>query len=521
MPANMTAHNLCQDSKDSKDEIPLWEARTGKARNSIAVTPVSELPEIVKKARAAGERWAALPLAERSKALMRVVDMLYKKRKEYTRELSLLNGKDEGEAFLAEIFPVLSVFRFFAKKGAKYISPEKIHLSANPIAKSILYYEPLGVVGIISPWNYPFMLSIFDMPAALMAGNAVILKSSEHSAWSGQMIEKLMAEAGLPTNLVQCIYGYGDVGAALIRSGIDKICFTGSTKTGQLVYKSAADAMIPCDLEMGGKDPALILEDADLDQAVPGILWAAFANCGQACASIEKVYVPEGRKAEFLQKAGDFLSRIPDSNFGTMNVLFQKDLVKKQLEDALARGAKVAAEKKLESSDNPYRMSAAILSDVPEEAACMKDETFGPLLPVVTYRTVDEALERMNRSEYGLTASVWTKNFARGEELAQKIQAGVVTINDHMITKGAPESPWVGHKRSGLGFAGSYHSLRAFCKLKYVYHDRGMLKFKFWRYPVDAEKQEWIDTFVESQFDPSPVRKIVATLKTLPKLLFG
>jgi len=502
--------------------LEIVSPHTGQKLRSIQATTEEELERVIQRSKTVQRRWRETSFSERSEVLLAISETLRSRADLYAKEIQKLNGKTEQEALIAEIFPTLAHFNYFAKNAKKYLEPESLFLSAVPFAKSKLIHEPLGVIGVISPWNYPFFLSLIHVSAALMAGNTVVIKPSEYSAGIGKLIERLLQESPIDPvwkeGLIQLVYGYGDLGNKLISSGVSKVCFTGSTKTGHVVYESASRLMLPVTLEMGGKDPAIVLEDADLSTAIPGIVWGGFVNCGQACASIEKLYVPFSRKEEFEQRISDYVSSLGAENFGTMNTLNQKAIVESQLREALEKGAKVIAETKELDPENPYRLQGKVLVDVPKDSRLFLDETFGPLLPIYYYKNVEEVISELNSSQYGLTCSLWTTQLKKAEELAERIDVGVVTINDHLITPGFPEAPWLGHKESGLGFSASYHSLYGLSKMKYVYHDRGQLKYKFWQYPYTRSKASWIKLIIESQFNLSRAKKVMYTAVSMPRL---
>lgn len=499
--------------------LEIWSPVTGEREGTREPTRAEAVPELVERARRAQRTWSERSFKARAAALRAIIDRLVDEADEIAEHIHHFNGKTKTEALFAEVFPTLATLRYFAKVAHKHLRPKTLKLASLPIAYSKLHYDPLGVVGVIAPWNYPFKLMLQDVPAALMAGNAVIIKVSEHSTAIGERAQKLLEDAGVPENLVQFIYGYGDLGAALIAGGIDKICFTGSTATGRKVYEAAAHAMIPCGLELGGKDAAILLDDADLDDAARGVVWAAFANSGQTCASVELVYVPDGKKDELLGKLRSLVEKLPEGSVGAMNVAFQKVNVQAQLDDACARGAQLLAESKQGDDEHPFRFNPVLLTGVPKDSELYREETFGPVLPVFGYSNLDEVVEEVNDSPYGLTTSIWTKDRSRGEHLARRIDSGAVTINEHMITPGMPEAPWGGHKLSGIGSSMSYLALRDFSKVKYVFHDRGLVKYKFWRYPFTEDKARWFRSFLSAEFGKTIPKKIGGMIKAMPRLL--
>jgi acyl-CoA reductase-like NAD-dependent aldehyde dehydrogenase len=432
-------------------------------------------------------------------------------------EIARFNGKTQTEALMSEVYPTLATFRFFATKGRKALSPRHIGLNALPGAYSRLEFEPLGVVGVISPWNFPFKLMLQDVPAALMAGNSVLIKVSEHAAAIGPIIEELLAASDIPSGLVTLLQGEGDVGQALIQSGIDKVVFTGSTRTGKSIYQAAAEAMIPATLEMGGKDAAILLPDAPIDETARGVLWAAMTNSGQVCASIERIYVPESIKSAFVQRLGQLLESLPTSSLGTMNTHFQREKVAAQVAEAQEAGARVAAVRRAGDDEGVLAMDRLVLCDVDSGVALHREETFGPAVAVVGYEDLEGVLSEINTGEFGLTTSIWTNDRPRARRLASRIQTGAVTINEHLITPGFPEAPWTGHRGSGMGFSMSLMSLVGFSRLRYVFDDRGLIRFRFWRYPYDAAKRAWFEEFIDAKYATGP-RRLFAMARALPAI---
>ena len=366
------------NSEANVDLLPMHSAREGREFARREVTKAEALPGILRAAREAQAAWSLTHVRDRARVLRSVVRYLHSHASDYSDRLSLLNGKPFTEAMIGEIYPTLATFRFFARKGPSALKSRRIPLGAMPLAYSRLTFDPLGVIGVISPWNYPFKLMLQDVPAALIAGNAVIIKVSEHASAVGDLVEELLNASDIPAGLVQLIHGRGELGEALIHSGVDKIVFTGSSRTGRLVYQEAARAMIPATLEMGGKDAAIVLEDADLDDAARGILWGALANCGQACASIESIYCPEGLHKELSHRCARLIQSLPLGSLGTMNTIFQRDKVLGQVEDALGKGASIVAQSPINPTDNPYAIPAVFLEGVSDETRLVKEEDLRP-----------------------------------------------------------------------------------------------------------------------------------------------
>lgn len=501
--------------------------RTGETLKKIPITPAEDVKKIVEEAREAQKHWAAMSFSDRERALKKVSQYFLDNMDAIAEEIAQENGKTVYEAVLMELLGAIDFITWFAGRAKKALKDRKVPLHLMPTARSYLTYKPVGVVGVIAPWNYPLITPISDIAPALAAGNAVVFKPSEFSSGVGQLIERCFKEAGFPAGVLRAVYGGGDVGAALVSSGVDHIGFTGSTATGKKVMETASKSLTPVTLELGGKDPAIVMPDADLDEAAQGILWGGFSNMGQTCASVERVYVHEGVYNAFRDKlvaqAKEHLNMEasnPESQFGSMNNELQAALVNNQLKDAEEKGANILF--RLETPDNEGHYSApTIIDGVTEEMEVFSAETFGPIIPLYPFSTADEAVKKANDSPYGLTASIWTKNYNRGEMIARSLHAGVVTINDHMITPGFAEAPWGGVKDSGIGRIKSEDALRGFSEVKYIYHDRGMMPHKAWRYPYNKAKLAFLKDMAIANNDMSLVNRAKAYMRVLPQFLFG
>ena len=395
-----------------------------------------------------------------------------------------------------EVLPVADAVHWYATHAEKALADERIPLHLFPHKKSYLRFYPRGVIGIISPWNYPFSIPTGDAAAALMAGNAVVVKPSEFTPIILERTRALFEEAGLPRGLFSVVQGRGDVGAELIRSGVNMIVFTGSVATGRKVNLAAAEQMIPCVLELGGKDPAIVFPDADLDAAAKKIAWGAFANSGQTCASVERVYVHESVAKPFTERVVALARKLRqgepnqyDVDLGAMTTQMQVEIVRRHLEDARQRGAKILTGGEIQVTPDGARfVQPTVLTDATPEMAIVREETFGPMLPIMTYRTEEEAVRLANDSTYGLSAYVFTRDRARAERIANQLAAGTVMHNDTLYTHAVPETPWGGVKSSGLGRVHGKYGLRDFCEVRHVNLER--LSFPaFWYYPYS--KSAW------------------------------
>jgi acyl-CoA reductase-like NAD-dependent aldehyde dehydrogenase len=367
--------------------------------------------------------------------------------------------------------------------------------------------EPYGVVGIISPWNYPFSIPATETLAALVAGNAVVLKPSELTPLVALELQSLLRAAGVPEDVFQVVIGNGAAGSALVHASIDKLVFTGSVATGKRIAAVAAERLLPVVLELGGKDPMLVLDDADVDVASSAAVWGAFVNAGQACLSVERCYVHRSLYHAFLNACVTKTKKLrvgngiaPHTDVGPMIHERQLRIVESHLEDAKARGARILAggARMREVGANFY--APTVLADVTHEMRVMREETFGPVLPVMAFDTDDEAVHLANDSEYGLAASVWTRDRARGERLARRIQAGTVMVNDAISCFGISEAPHGGVKASGVGRTHGRFGLEEMVRLKYLDSDLAPGMKKVWWYGYGQSFRRQMEGFLDFQF---------------------
>jgi succinate-semialdehyde dehydrogenase/glutarate-semialdehyde dehydrogenase len=483
-----------QGTISAQGTLAVHEPGSGKLLGEVRVSTPQEVRQTVQQARAVQSEWARRPIAERRAVLLRFKDLVLQRVDELCDHLTRENGKTRNESLFMEVLPVADAAAWYANNAQKILRDEKIPLHLFPHKKSYLRFYPRGVIGIISPWNYPLSIPVGDALAALMAGNAVVVKPSEFTPIVLEKARALFEEAGLPRGLFAVVQGKGDVGAELIRSGVNMIVFTGSVATGRKVNVAAAEQMIPCVLELGGKDPAIVLPDADLDSAAKKIAWGAFANSGQTCASVERVYVHESiapqLTAKLVELARGLRQGEPNSHdvdVGAMTTQTQVDLVKRHLDDARAKGAKILVGGEVKVTPDGGRfVQPTVLAGVTHEMAIMRDETFGPMLPLMTFRTEDEAVRLANDSPYGLSAYVFTRDKAKADSLANRLLAGTVMHNDTLYTHAAPETPWGGVKASGLGRVHGKHGLRDLCEVRHVNLERFNFP-AFWFYPYSVK----------------------------------
>src|SRR5438128_4997693 len=479
VPQAPTPPKAPQGAVSPQGTLAVYEPGSGKLLGEVRVATAAQVRETVGAAKAAQAEWARKSFAERREVLLRFKDLLLQRADEFCDHISRENGKTRNESLFMEVLPVADATHYYANNAHKLLKDEKLSLHMFPHKKSYLRFYPRGVIGLISPWNYPFSIPTGDAVAALMAGNAVVVKPSEYTPIIMEKTRALFEEAGLPRGLFAVVQGKGDVGAALIASGVNMIVFTGSVATGKKVNLAAAEQMIPCVLELGGKDPAIVLADADLDSAAKKIAWGAFANSGQTCASVERVYVHESVAKPFTEKVVALARKLRqgepnqyDVDVGAMTTQMQVEIVRRPLEDARQRGAKLLTGGEIQLTPDGARfVQPTVLTDATPEMAIVREETFGPMLPIMTYRTEEEAVRLANDSTYGLSAYVFTRDRARAERIANQLAAGTVMHNDTLYTHAVPETPWGGVKSSGLGRVHGKYGLRDFCEVRHGHLD--------------------------------------------------
>ena len=441
-------------------EIVSYDPATGEEIGRAPQISAAMVAATVAEARRAQPAWASLSFRERGRIILKARQIVLDEIDEIATLISRETGKPVSEAISMEITPTLDLMQYFARHTSKLLRPQKIDIGQYGLMgrSSRIVYKPLGVVGIISPWNFPWATPLDEIVMALMAGNAVVVKPSELTPLTAVKIAAVFQRAGLADRLLNVITGDGATGTALIDAPVDKIMFTGSVATGKRVAEAAAKHLTPVVLELGGKDPMIVLADANLDNAVRGAVWGAFANAGQACASVERCYVQESIAPQFIQRVvaetralKQNVGTNDDTDIGAMSSERQLRIVDQHVQDAIKRGASaLTGGRRAVNLDGSF-YEPTVLTDVDHNMEVMREETFGPVLPIMTFKADDEAVKLANDSIYGLTASVWTKDIARGKHLAEQIEAGTVMVNEVVYTHALAQTPWGGVKQSGFG----------------------------------------------------------------------
>ncbi len=475
----------------------------------VKVTPGEAISKAAEASKQAFQSWRTTTLQERLKKIEKFYRLLSSKQDEIARLVTLEMGKPLVESYLGDISGPLDTCVWLMKEAPKILSAQYISV-ANPLLfgkTHHLKFEPAGVIGIISPWNYPFSIPVMTMLMALTAGNTIILKPSEKSPLTGLKIGELFKEAGFPENTVTIITGGAEQGNILANLALARLIFTGSVATGTKVMAAAASHLTPINLELGGKDAAIVLPDAPIERTARALTWGAFTNAGQACASIERLYFVKGGNSEAILKrmvdlakqliVGDPL--LESTEIGPLIDVQQYDHVVNQVEEAITGGAKVlCGTGKLSSLDlntDPsgdkklagYFYQPTIITNVNHNMKIMQDETFGPVLPMMIVDSVEEAIKLANDSTFGLTASVWSTNINKAKTLADQLEAGSVFINDCLYTHARPELPWGGLKNSGFGRSHSQFGLLDLVNIKQIAVDTSPWH-RLWWYPYGANK---------------------------------
>ena len=456
------------------EEIPVENPATGRTIGTVPDLGREAVSEMARRGRVVQPVWEAYGFDGRAQVLLRAQKWLMDNAQRVAATIVSETGKTYEDASLAEIGYAGNAFGFWAKQASAYLADERVK-SGQILVKGkrlVLRHRPLGLIGVIGPWNYPLTNSFGDCIPALMAGNSVILKPSEVTPLTSLLMAEGLRECGLPEDVLQVATGRGQTGAALVEE-VDMIMFTGSTRTGRKVAEAAARRLIPVSLELGGKDPMIVLADADLERAANFATYFSMQNAGQTCISIERAYVEAPVYDEFVAKVSEKVRALrvgnPDGGFGTVEVgaiTFppQLETIESHVAEAVDNGARVlTGGRAVQSAAGGRFYEPTVLVDVDHSMACMVEETFGPTLPIMKVSDAEEAIRLANDSPYGLGASVFTRDSARGEEIARRLEVGAANVNDAMINYTVLELPMGGAKASGLGSRHGAGGIRKYC----------------------------------------------------------
>lgn len=466
----------------------------------VSISTKDDVRRTVMRARDAFQQWRKVPLHERLEKIENFRKLLMKERDSIAGLITRECGKPFAESLIAEVFGILETCTWVKRKAPKYLSG-KHRTDLNPIffagKKSYNLHEPLGVVAVISPWNYPFSIPAASMLMALAAGNAVVLKPSPHTPYVAAALVSLFVRAGFPGDLVGLVQGDKEEAEALILSGVNRVVFTGSVQGGKAIMEIASRELIPVTLELGGKHPAIVLPDADMDKVAGALTWCAFTNAGQACASIDRLYVHSSVADKVVTKIAELTARLrlgdgmlPATDIGPIIDDSQMRRFEQVVNDAVQKGATLIAGGRARTDLGGFFFEPTIVRNVNSSMRLAREEIFGPILPITTYDTIDEAIEMANSSELGLAASIWTAKTSVGEEIARHLEAGIVWINDGLYSHVCPDAPWGGVKYSGFGRAHSSIELLDFVNVKNVGVSRQ--GSREWHFPYSQQSLDYL-----------------------------
>jgi acyl-CoA reductase-like NAD-dependent aldehyde dehydrogenase len=493
-----SAKSSAKDSKAKAKPKPALESfnpATGELVGTVETITPAKVQGIVDDVAEVQPFWAALSLEDRARYMRRAIDVLLAEVDEIAELLTNEQGKPRVESYTMEILPTVDSLKWIADNGPSILSDEKLSMPVILKSKSAKFtYEPIGVVGVIAPWNYPWSIPFGEVAIALMCGNGVVLKPASLTPLIGERIRQTFEKAGLPEGLIRTVHGGGRIGDALVKSTAGKIFFTGSVEVGRKVGVECAKRMKGSVLELGGKDPQIVCADADLANAVSGAVWGGFANAGQTCSGIERVYVVDEVADQFLDGVVRETERLTvgdprewTTEIGPMVSDEQAAIVTDLVDDAVKNGAKklTGGPTKVKGMKGSF-IAPVVLTDVTHEMRIMNEEIFGPVLPVMRVRSEEEAISLANDSQFGLGASVWTKDRAKGERMAHQIESGMVWTNDHSFSHGACQCAWGGVKDSGLGRSHSKFGFYECVNIKQLAWEPGWTRDMWWQ-PYDRK----------------------------------
>ena len=489
-------------TREGRRRLGIRSPATGESVGEIVVRTPEDVRAAVARAADAQREWAKIPIAERARLAWGALDVLVARRDEIVDTVIGETGKTPLEALIMEIVAGCDFINFWCARAEKELADEKrkIHGLLRPYKKVIVNYRPLGVVGVITPWNGPFSLALNPTLQALLAGNAVLLKPSEVAPYSGEWAVRILHEAGVPEGVVQVLHGDGETGAALVNAEIEKVSFTGSVRTGKKIASVCAERLIPCTLELGGKDAMIVCADADLERAAGGAVFNSMLNTGHVCMGVERVYV--------VRSVADEFERLVEENVRTLRygtgtnvevgAVFwdhQMPIIERHIRDARDKGAEIVVGGEADKVDGLF-YKPTFVRNADHSMELMREETFGPIVTVMRVEDEEEAIRLANDSRYGLSGSVWTRNVDKGVEIAKRMETGSVVINDASMMYGIPEVPFGGMKQSGVGSVNGFGGLRSYTHPQPIAIDRwGMKKERVW-YPHTEKTVQEIDSMI-------------------------
>jgi acyl-CoA reductase-like NAD-dependent aldehyde dehydrogenase len=512
-------------------KLESFNPATGELIGTVQTISPDEVEGVAAEVAQVQPFWGELSLEDRARYLYRAAAVLVDEVDDVASLLTREQGKPITESYTMEVVPTIDVLRWCAKNGPEILADEPLSMSQPLFAtkKAKLAYEPLGVIGVISPWNYPWSIPFDEVVIALAAGNGVVLKPASLTPLLGERIRDVLERAGIPEGLVRVVHGGGKVGAALCKAPtVKKVFFTGSVDVGRSVGEACAHNLKGSVLELGGKDPQIVCPDADLANAISGAVWGGFANSGQTCSGIERTYVVREVADRFLEGVVRETERLTvgdprewETEIGPMVSADQYEVVTELVDDAVANGAELlcGGPRDVPGFSGKF-IAPTVLTGVEPEMRIMREEIFGPVLPITVVDDEAEAIERANDSDFGLGASVWTRDRAKGERMARRIESGMVWINDHSYTHAACQCSWGGVKQSGIGRSHSKFGFWECVNVKTVAWEPGLTR-DFWWQPYDRTLGEAVRASAKLLYGRNGARLTALREGGLPLLRVG
>jgi succinate-semialdehyde dehydrogenase/glutarate-semialdehyde dehydrogenase len=490
----------------------------------VRITTPSDVDAAVQRAKSELTAWRDMGFKKRVEILKATQQLLLKKSRSFAELITREMGRPVVESLSLEVLATVDLIGFYVRNSNTFLRDHRLPLH-NPFffrRRSKIVIDPLGVIGVISPWNWPLLIPVGCIVPALLAGNTVIFKPSEITPLIAAEMIRLFHEAGVPQGALQIVQGYASCGRSLLDSEVDKIFFTGSTEIGHQVMSRAAKSLKSVVLELGGNDPAIVCEDADIENASSGILWGGFNNCGQNCNSIERVFVEKAISDRFIERLLDKVQKLTvgnglneDVDLGPLATEMQLLKMASVVNGSVERGGKVLCGGKILDGQNGYFFSPTIVLWNEAENRIPDEEVFGPLIHLVPVENIQEAIRLSNHSSFGLAASIWTRNLKKGQKIARKIESGSVMINDSVVSFGIAEASWTGIKKSGFGWIHGQKGMDEMVNMKYICVDTQFRLQKFWWFPYNHKMNKASTKALTFLFSRKPLKR----LKAVPGVL--
>jgi acyl-CoA reductase-like NAD-dependent aldehyde dehydrogenase len=513
---------------EAQDKVKVENPATLEILGEVFLASSEDCRRAVEAAQIAYPAWRDISPREKHAVFLKAREILLGRSNEIARLIAREKGTPLAEALTIEVYTILETLHYYGRNQKKSQSPKKVrpHVPLFAHKKCRYLFQPLGPSLVISPWNFPFMIPFLDVISELAAGNTVVLRPSTSTPFTALAIGEIMVEAGVPAgavNIVPCRVPQAE--EMILNPAIQSIAFTGSVPIGKRILELASHNLTNVVLELGGKDPMIVLRDADLELAARGAVWSAFMNTGQSCASVERVYVAEEIAAGFTKRVVELSTALrvgnpldPNVDIGPMENLGQLKVVEEHVREACEKGAEVLCGGKRLDGQPGYFYLPTVLRKVDHTMKIMTEETFGPVLPIMAFSDVEEAVRLANDSHYGLTASIWTRDKKMASRLADELEVGGVTVNDHMVTFNEPKAIWGGIKQTGMGRTHGPYGMLEIINVKFVCDDFKKKRLKQWWYPYAPEKLRVMESAAAIMHHPRRSRRVKALLSLLPRM---